>query len=344
MKRLLSGILTAAMTLTLLAGCGGGSSSGAAASKPAESSKPAASASAPAETKLDWPKNNIKIICPYSAGGSTDLMARTVAEQLADKLGVAVTVENDTGGSGAVGMNLLASSKADGYTIIITSVGASTLTPNSSDVGYSDAEFAPICKISDIPNVFCVHKNLGVSSWEEFLALAEQKGNLTYGTSGAGLTQNVQAERMLAEKNQTGLITHIPFDGGSAAATALLGEQVDALMAVQGECIPNIKEGNFVPLFATSECADLPDVPTTEELGYKVKGGVWYGFAAPAGTDQAIVDLLDETIGEILQQDDVIEAFTNLNCPIVYSNNKDFADQWHSDFAANKEALAALNG
>lgn len=339
MKRFFSVILTAAVLCAALTGCGGSGSGGGSSASGGSSAGTGGSAAA-----ADWPKSNIKIICPYTAGGGADLMARTVAPQLADMLGVSVTVENNTGGSGAVAMNLLASSKADGYTLVLTTVGAATLTPNSSDVGYTDAEFAPISQVSSVPNVFCVHKDLGVSTWEEYLALAEEKGNLTYGTSGAGLTQNVQVERMLAERDQTGLITHIPFDGGAASVTALLGQQVDATVNIVSECKPYIEDGTFIPLFVTEKSDDLPDVPTTADLGYEVQGGVWYGFAAPAGTDQAIIDRLDDCFAEIMQMDEVIETYENLGCPVVYLDSEDFTTQWKNDFQSNKEALAALNG
>ena len=334
MKKLSLFIVLLLISMTLLGGCGGSGDSA------------AGQNSGEQATELDWPKGNIKIIVPYSAGGGTDLMARTISPYLADILGTSVVVENLTGGSGAVAMNALANSAPDGYTLILTSIGASTLTPNSSDVGYTNKEFAPIAQISDVPNVFCVNKNLGISTWEEYLALAKSKGNITYGSSGAGLTQNIQTESLLAEKNQSGLITHIPFDGGSASMTALLGEQVDATVNIVSECLPYINDGTFIPLWVSSpeRDPDLPDTPTALELGYtSVNGGVWYGIAAPAGTNDAIIQKIDATVAETLRNQDVIDTFTNLGTPIDYMNSADFTGKWMENYDTNKAILESIN-
>ncbi len=295
----------------------------------------------------DWPKSTIKIIVPYTAGGGTDLMSRSISTELAKKLGVSVVVENNPGGGGGIAMAKLARAKADGYTIILTTVGAATLTPNSSDVGYTNKEFAPLCQIADVPNVIAVHKDSGIKTLAEYFKKAEAKpGSVNYGTSGAGLTQNVQMEALLLEMGKPGLVTHVPFNGGSQAAASLLGKQIDACVTIVPEVLPNIQNGTFIGLAITSSKRDkaLPNVPTLKELGYKIEGGVWYGFAAPAAAPAAARKILEEGIKATVELPAIQEVFTKLGNPVEYLDSAAFKAKWMKNFDENKAVLARMAG
>lgn len=292
----------------------------------------------------NWPKSTIKIIVPFSAGGGADLMARALAPELSKHLGVAVVVENTPGGGGALAMARLARAKPDGYTIIHTTIGPATLTPNSSDVGYTNKEFAPIAQVADVPNVIAVHKDSGCKSLKELFEKAETM-NLTYGTSGAGLTQNVQMEALFFSINKPALLTHVPFNGGSQAVANLLGQQVDCAVAIVPEPLPHIQNGTFIGLGITSAERDpaLPDVPTLKEQGYDISGGVWYGFAAPAKTPADVIAKLEAAFAEVTKNPVIIEAFNKLGNPVQFLNSKDFTGKWMSAFETNRKVLAQMN-
>ena len=162
MKRIFSLVLALAMALTLVA-CG---------SQPANPDTEK-DGDTQQETKLDWPKKTITVICPYSAGGGTDLMSRAVADELAKRLGVSVVVDDKPGGSGSIGMQLLAASKNDGYTLILTACGACTLSPWLNDVTYTDESFAPICQVSASPSFICVRKDSGITTFDELVEKAK---------------------------------------------------------------------------------------------------------------------------------------------------------------------------
>ncbi len=290
-----------------------------------------------------WPKSTIKIIVPYTAGGGADLMSRALAPELSKILGVSVVVEDVPGGGGGIAMAKLMRSKPDGYTIIHTTVGAATLTPNSSDVGYTDKEFAPIAQVADVPNVIAVHKDSGIKTLKELFEKAE-KENLTYSTSGAGLTQNVQMEALFLSINKPGLLTHVPFGGGSQAMAALLGKQVDCGVAIVPEPLPHIQNGTFTALAITSSERDpaLPDVPTMKELGYSLEGGVWYGFAAPAKTPGDVIARLEAAFAQAAKEPAIIETFRKLGNPVRFLGSKEFAAKWKNDFETNKKVLEAM--
>lgn len=301
-----------------------------------------------ATQKLDWPKKPITIICPYSAGGGSDLMARAVGEALSNRLGVAVVVDDKPGGSGAIGMSLLAAAANDGYTIILTAAGACTLAPYTSEVPYSDKDFAPICQVSEAVTVLTVNKSSGITSFEQLVEKAKaQPGSVTYGTSGAGGAHHVSISALgLAVNNDANLFKHVAYDGGAAAITALLGSHDTAVASIYAEPAPYIESGDFIPLITlgTDTRPDyLPDTPTASELGYEgIPGGTWYAFAAPAGTDQAVIDLLEAEILSIMETPEMQKTFTNLGNPVVLLDEEEISAKWQSAYDSSGEVLKAI--
>ena len=149
-------VMSLVLALMCLVGCGGGDA-------------PAADG----ENTLNFPTEAVNCIVPYSAGGGTDLMSRAVADELAKRLGVSVVVDDKPGGSGSIGMQLLAASKNDGYTLILTACGACTLSPWLNDVTYTDESFAPICQVSASPSFICVRKDSGITTFDELVEKAK---------------------------------------------------------------------------------------------------------------------------------------------------------------------------
>lgn len=300
------------------------------------------------EQELDWPKKPITIICPYSAGGGSDLMSRAIGEELSKRLGVAVVVEDKPGGSGSIGMSLLAAAPADGYTIILTAAGACTLSPYTSEVPYSDKDFAPICQVSEAVTVLCVNKASGIKTFEELVAMAKANpGSVTYGTSGAGGAHHVAVAALgLAVDNNAELFKHVAYDGGSAAITALLGNHDTATASIYSEPSAYIQSGDFIPLITlgTDTRPDyLPDTPTAKELGYDgVPGGTWYAFAAPDGTPQEVIDLLEKEILDIMNTPEMQTTFENLGNPVVLLNEEEITAKWQSAYASSGSVLKAI--
>ncbi len=292
----------------------------------------------------NWPSRTIKIVVPYSAGGSADLIARTMAPGIGKQLGVSVVVENAPGGAGAIGMAKLAASKPDGYTLVFTTIGPATLSPNWADVGYTNKEFAPIAQVADVPTYIAVHRDSGIKTMAELLEKAEKEKNFTYGTIGAGLIQNVQMESLLLFLKKPGLMTHIPFDGASQVIAALLGKQVTVGMTTVTEMLPHIQNGSFVALATTNSKRDkaLPDVPAFPDLGFPGYGGTWFGFAAPAKTPVSVIERLSAVIKQESERPETAATFAKLGNPVQFLDNKAFTEKWMRTFEANKATIAEM--
>lgn len=335
MKRIFSLVLALAMALTLVA-CG---------SQPANPDTEG-NGDTQQETKLDWPKKTITIICPYSAGGGSDLMSRAVADELAKRLGVSVVVDDKPGGSGSIGMQLLAASKNDGYTLILTACGACTLSPWLNDVTYTDESFAPICQVSASPSFICVRKDSGITTFDELVEKAKANpGTITVGSSGAGSSHHIGLAALgLGLADDANLFQHIAYGGGAEAVTNLLGGHVDATATIWSEVSAYIESGDFIPLFCNGpETPDFAgDLPCAADYNLTSDGGTWYAFAAPAGTDQAIVDLLETTILDIMAQPETVQTFENLGNPVVLLGQKEIAEKWSSGYKNAETTLKAI--
>lgn len=335
MKRIFSLVLALAMALTLVA-CG---------NQPANSDTES-NGDTQQETKLDWPKKTITIICPYSAGGGSDLMSRAVADELSKRLGVSVVVDDKPGGSGSIGMQLLAASKNDGYTLILTACGACTLSPWLNDVTYTDESFAPICQVSASPSFICVRKDSGITTFDELVEKAKANpGTITVGSSGAGSSHHIGLAALgLGLADDANLFQHIAYGGGAEAVTNLLGGHVDATATIWSEVSAYIESGDFIPLFCNGpETPDFAgDLPCAADYDLTSDGGTWYAFAAPAGTDQAIVDLLETTILDIMAQPETVQTFENLGNPVVLLGQKEIAEKWSSGYKNAETTLKAI--
>lgn len=335
MKKIFSLVLALAMALTLVA-CG---------NQPANPDTEG-NGDTQQETKLDWPKKTITIICPYSAGGGSDLMSRAVADELSKRLGVSVVVDDKPGGSGSIGMQLLAASKNDGYTLILTACGACTLSPWLNDVTYTDESFAPICQVSASPSFICVRKDSGITTFDELVEKAKANpGTITVGSSGAGSSHHIGLAALgLGLANDANLFQHIAYGGGAEAVTNLLGGHVDATATIWSEVSAYIESGDFIPLFCNGpETPDFAgDLPCAADYDLTSDGGTWYAFAAPAGTDQAIVDLLETTILDIMAQPETVQTFENLGNPVVLLGQKEIAEKWSSGYKNAETTLKAI--
>lgn len=296
---------------------------------------------------IDFPKRPISLVIPYAAGGSADIQARILAESLQKQLGQAVNVVSKPGGAGATGMNSVKSSKADGYTIILTAVGPSTLTPNANQVGYNVTEdFYPIAQISEAPYGLAVNSESKLQTLEELIEFSKNKSEkVTYGTTGAGLHQHIVMSDFVNQIPDVNM-EHIPFQGGAEAVSALLGNHVTASMNTISEITPHHESGGLKIIAVTSDerLTDLPEVPTFKELGYQLVGqGAWFGIMSPKDTPKEIVDLLDESIKNALEDESIKKQFANAGLPIEYLNSQQFIEKVKEENKKNAKVIQSLN-
>jgi tripartite-type tricarboxylate transporter receptor subunit TctC len=259
------------------------------------------SCSAP-DTPDEYPTQEITVLVPYTAGGPTDLAARTMGAHLEKALGRPVIVENLPGAAGSVAMNELVASEPDGHTLTLVAAPSTVVTPMIQDVPYDADSFVTIGVITEVPSVLAVGGGSEFTGAAAFFDAARQRpGELTVGTPGATTSQAIELRRLASEYGVQ--VTVVPFNGNAELIQALLGGTVDAVFVnVSQDIRAQFDAGAFRPLaISPAERVDyLPDVPTLAELGFP---GLTYstslfGLGAPAGTPPEIVTRLEDAMRE----------------------------------------------
>lgn len=255
-----------------------------------------------------FPNRPIKMIVPVPPGSGTDLIARTVGQKMAERLGVPVIVENRPGASAAIGTDLLAKSAPDGHTIMMGYTVHATNPIFNPNLPYDTLkDFAAIAYVCYIPLVLDVHPSVPVNSVQELIALARAKpGQLQYASGGAGAGAHLSGElfRIMTKTD----IVHVPYKGNAPALTDMLGGQVTMMFDIVTTSLPYIRSGRLKGLAVTSpERSSLaPDLPTMIEAGlpgFEVTG--WYMMFAPAGTPREIIALLNAEVNRAIREPDV---------------------------------------
>lgn len=248
-----------------------------------------------ANAQPQYPVRPITLIVPFVAGGSSDMIARTVARKLANELGQEVIIENRAGGSGAVGTAAAAKAAPDGYTILLGHTTALAVLPNLRDaLSYAVVrDFAPITLLGATPQILVVHPSVAKTIGEFVKRAKAEPGKLNYASGGTATPPHLAGE--LFKQRAHVDIVHVPFNGSPAATTALLGGHVHALFQNIDSTLPHIKSGEITALAISGEKRSpyLPDVPTFEEAG--IPGLVnksWFSLVAPAKTPPAVLKLL----------------------------------------------------
>lgn len=259
-----------------------------------------------------FPARPLRIIVPFTPGGSSDVLARAVGTELARSLGQAVVIENVPGAGGSLGSERVAKSPPDGYTLLMGHIGTLAVNPALyPKLGYDPVRsFAPVAWVARVPNVLVVNPSVPARDLREFVALAKAKpGSLAYGSGGNGSAAHTTMEYF---KLQTGTsLLHIPYKGTAPSVTDLLAGQVQALFTGAPALLPHIKAGKMRALAVSSgkRLAVLPDVPTVAESGIPGTKGFeadqWYGLVAPAGTPADIVALLNQHVNKALALEEV---------------------------------------
>ncbi|MDM0015610.1 tripartite tricarboxylate transporter substrate binding protein [Variovorax sp. J22P168] len=264
-------------------------------------------AGVPCAAQDAWPSRPVKVIVALPAGGSVDMVARLVSQQLAADLGQPFVVDNKAGASGQIGMPVVARAAPDGYTLAVSP--ASFLTTNRSifkTLPYNvETDFVPVTKLVNQAMVLVVRDKSRFATVADVLAAAKANpGKLTYASSGDGSPQHLAG---LMFESRTGVrLLHVPYKGGAPAITDLMGGVVDMAFAPLPEALPHIKAGKLHPVGVLSEkrAVSAPNIPTLKEGGVdNVVLSAWIGLLAPAKTPQPILDRLDKSVKALLRGD-----------------------------------------
>jgi tripartite-type tricarboxylate transporter receptor subunit TctC len=270
--------------------------------------------------RADYPERQITMIVCFPAGGGTDIAARLISTQLGEALGKPVIIENRGGAGGNIGITAAARAGGDGYTFLVCS-SAYVVNPSLYAQATYDPfkDFLPVMVIGASPNALVVPAQSEIKSLPELIAKAKANpGKLNWTSPGAGTTPYLAGEVL---KLRTGIsMQHIPFAGAGPATTAVLAGQVDMYTANIGSLMALIDASKVRPIAVTSKkrWADLPDVPSFEELGVKdAESDTFQGIYAPAGTPQPVIDRLVKELNAILSRPDVKEKFVKAGLPVV---------------------------
>jgi tripartite-type tricarboxylate transporter receptor subunit TctC len=295
-----------------------------------------------------YPTKVVRIVVPFAAGGSTDLIGRTIAQKLQESLGQSVVVENRGGVAGNIGTDLVAKSAPDGYTLLLGYVSSFSVSPFLyPDLPYKPlADFEPISLVATSTNLMVAHPSLKVSNLKELQALAKSsKEKLLYSSSGLGTLGHLTVELF---KSVAGIdLQHVPYNrGGGSALADLLAGRVAIYASAPGSLISYVRSGELKALGVSSPTRDpgLADIPTFVEQGFKMDATSWFGLLAPAGTPKEIVAKLNAAVVLALQAPDVKENFGRIGFNVETNRPDEFAAYIKADYEKWRTVIQSLGG
>jgi tripartite-type tricarboxylate transporter receptor subunit TctC len=252
-----------------------------------------------------YPVKPVRIIVAFTAGGTSDIMARTLAQRLSERFKQPFVIENKPGAGGNLGTEAVVRAPADGYTLIVNSVGPMAVNPTLyKNLSYNPlTDLVAVAQISDVPNVLVVPASLRIRTMEEFLAFAKSKpGDLNYGSTGIGTSSHLSSFMLASRGGFTA--THIPYKGAEVLKD-LLTERLQFMFATIPSVIAHIKAGTLTAVAVSSarRSRSLPGVPTVAESGFPgFEAGSWFGIFAPRGTPAEVIAALNRATNEIIAE------------------------------------------
>jgi len=294
----------------------------------------------------DYPNRTVRVVVPFPPGGAPDLVGRTLANRLSERLGQPFVVENRTGAGGNIAAEAVARSAPDGYTLLATSDGPLVINPSVyPNIPFDTLrDFAPISIAASAGLVLMACPSLPVSSLQDVLNLTKSR-KLTYASSGYGSSQHVAAE--LLKDSATIELTHVPYKGFGAAVGDAISCNVDLIFGAISTGIPHVRAGKLKPIAVAQprRHPGLPDTPTFGEAGHpSVVMEAYMGLLAPAGTPRPIVDKLYREVAAILLEKGTAERLTGAGLDLVRSTPEQYAARIRADlvkYAKLSKALAA---
>ncbi|SFK84925.1 Bug family tripartite tricarboxylate transporter substrate binding protein [Falsiroseomonas stagni] len=298
-----------------------------------------------ARAQAPFPTRPIRSIDPNPPGGGSDFVSRTLGERVAALLGVQVIVENRAGGATTIGATFVARAAPDGHTLLTITTAGIVQGVIQEGLPYSlERDFAPIIGVGSVPLALAVSTASGIRTREQLVAAARTANGISYASGGAGTMSHLACVRLLNEIGGTGV--HVPFRGTAPALQALAGGHVQMMFPGVPDVRPVVASGHARLLAVTSEerIADLPDVPTTKELGFTdFNPRLWYGFVAPAGTPQPIVARLHDAYARALQEPDTRGRLTSRGFTIEIQGPEETAALMRAETARWGEVVRANN-
>ena len=272
-------------------------------------------AALPGAGAQDYPSRPVKIIVPFPAGGTADVMPRVIGEWLSRKWGQPVVVENRTGAAGNIGAEAVAKAEPDGYTLLSAPPPPLVINQNLyPKLGFDPTEFVPIVIMGRVPNALVINAKLPFNSVAELITYAKANpGKLTSATQGNGTTSHLTSElfQLMADVK----FQHVPYRGSAPALTDLVAGSVDLMFDNLGVSLPLVKSGQLKLLGVATpkRMASLPDVPTIAETLPGFESAAWFAIVAPPKTPQAVVDKINADVNEALRQGDIVQRLAQLS-------------------------------
>lgn len=290
-----------------------------------------------------YPSKTVRMVVPFAAGGSTDLLARSIAQRLNEAWKQPVIVDNRAGGGGIVGSDHVAKSAADGYTVLVGTVSTHAVAATLySKLPYDpQRNFAPVTEFAYIPQLLSVHPTIPVKSVKELIALAKARpGALDFGTAGNGSASHMAMElfKSMAKVN----LVHVPYRGTGPALTDLLGGHLSLMFDVIMTSLPHVQSGKLRPLGVSSlKRSDVtPQVPTIAESGYPgFEALVWFGLFAPAGTPPDVVRKIQDEVARALSTPKMRELLASQGLVVVASTPADFGARVGAEIAKWRKVI-----
>jgi tripartite-type tricarboxylate transporter receptor subunit TctC len=287
-----------------------------------------ASLAVPCAGAAGFPDKPITIVVPFPAGSTSDTIPRMVGPLMSKSLGVPVIIENRGGANGSIGAARVASSAADGYTLLLATTGVLAINQWIYDkpAYHPERDFAPITDAASTPNIIVVNPLVKASSLKELVSLAKaEPGTLTYASAGNGSTSHICGETLKVIEGVD--IVHVPYQGPAPAIQDVLGGRVSMICDNLSNVVQQVRSGTLKPIVVTASAPStaLPDVPTSSQVGSPdLLAGIWYGFVAPSATPKNVIETLNKAIVDALRDPSVADRLEGIGLTVIADKPDEF--------------------